>query len=340
MPSVREERPSLPESTFCRRLRPLGRILEDPDHHVWCCSPIWGDDGRVHVFYSRFPNRIPHTPGWLTHSEIAHAVADRPEGPYRVVGVALRGRGAGHWDALTMHNPTIHRVGDRYALFYIASAGTPETPWSDLVASQRIGLSVADSLDGPWPHRPAPLLETGPAGAWDDLLTTNPAFLAHPSGKYWLYYKSMKRRDWETLPNGRRKYGVAVADQLEGPYIKHAGNPVVDVSGRHAAAQLEDAYVWLENGRYRMLARDMGTASPAVGLYFESADGITWSAPEIGYHAAPRYLAEAWNMEPELARFERPQILFTDGRPTHLFAACRGGRSGTSSAVVLAIGPE
>ncbi len=43
-------------SPFCERLRGVGRILELPDYNVWCCSPIYGPDGKVHVFYSRWKN--------------------------------------------------------------------------------------------------------------------------------------------------------------------------------------------------------------------------------------------------------------------------------------------
>ena len=43
-------------STFCKSIRPIGRILEHPDYNVWGCSPIYDDEGRVHVFYSRWKN--------------------------------------------------------------------------------------------------------------------------------------------------------------------------------------------------------------------------------------------------------------------------------------------
>ena len=37
-------------SDFEKGLTPLGRILEHPDYNVWGCSPIYDDEGRVHVF--------------------------------------------------------------------------------------------------------------------------------------------------------------------------------------------------------------------------------------------------------------------------------------------------
>ena len=42
------------ESPFAKRLRPVGRALEMEDYYVWCNSPIQDDDGKVHVFFSRW----------------------------------------------------------------------------------------------------------------------------------------------------------------------------------------------------------------------------------------------------------------------------------------------
>lgn len=68
-------------SDFCRRLQPIGRILETEGWYVWCIAPIYDNEGKVHVFYSRWP-ATRGMGGWLNSSEIAHAVADQPEGPY------------------------------------------------------------------------------------------------------------------------------------------------------------------------------------------------------------------------------------------------------------------
>ena len=56
--------------------------------------------------------------------------------------------------------------------------------------TKRIGYAVANSIWGPWERCEKPLLMPGNTGEWDDYITTNPAFLKHPDGKYWLYYKS------------------------------------------------------------------------------------------------------------------------------------------------------
>src|SRR5262245_45244510 len=78
---------------------------------VWCGSVIKGDDGRYHMFASRWPKDITFHPGWMTNSEIVRAVADRPEGPYVFQQVVLPARGADYWDGRSTHNPSITRHG-------------------------------------------------------------------------------------------------------------------------------------------------------------------------------------------------------------------------------------
>ena len=44
-------------SDFCRSMKPIGRKLEMKDWYVWGTSPIDGPEGKVHVFFSRWPAR-------------------------------------------------------------------------------------------------------------------------------------------------------------------------------------------------------------------------------------------------------------------------------------------
>jgi len=56
-------------------------ITADPNWYTWCPSVIRGDDGKYHMFHSRWARKTTFS-GWLLLSEVAHAVAVRPEGPY------------------------------------------------------------------------------------------------------------------------------------------------------------------------------------------------------------------------------------------------------------------
>jgi hypothetical protein len=321
---------------FSKHLRPVGRALELPGYYVWCSSPIYGPDGRVHIFFSRWL-ASKGMGGWLHGSEIARAVADRPEGPFEVKETVLAPRGPGYWDATTCHNPSIQLVDGHYCLFFMGNSnGKTDT--------KRIGLATAPSLEGPWTRPDQPLLLPGSAGAWDDHCTTNPAFVKHPSGQYWLYYKSWNTAEYEAAKGqairGNRKYGLAVAEHLAGPYVKYAGNPVIDFSGQGQNKQFEDAFVWRQHGKFNLLARDMGVFSQEVGLYLESADGKTWTFPKIAYLPLRDYgvtQAPAPAGLKRYGRLERPQLLLRDGRPEYLFCASQGGAAGTASAYVLRV---
>lgn len=339
-------------SSFAERLQPVGRILEDPDYQVWCCSPIYGNDGRVHVFFSRWKKEYDHL-GWVAACEVAHAVSDHPEGPYEVVDIALKGRGGSAWDSWSIHNPTVYQVGERYVLLYMGSNGSElgvsledmmqmkredYLPYfHKLVSTKRVGMAISDSLNGPWRRvGDTPVVDVERRPAWDDFCTSNPAFVITPEGRYRIYYKSWDKRTASAF-NGNRKYGIAESKQLEGPYMKYEGNPVINFSNIHERMQCEDAYVWHEDNKYRAIMRDMGFFNNEYGLYMESIDGIHWEEPKISYLDAPHYFDEPLPGLEREGRFERPQLLMKDGKPDYLFAAYIGGKYKTSSGVVLKV---
>ncbi|MDR2916965.1 MAG: glycoside hydrolase family protein [Tannerella sp.] len=324
-------------SSFAERLEPVGRILEEDDYYVWCCAPMMDDNDKVHVFYSRWKKQYGMG-GWIGRCEIAHAVADQPEGPYKYVSTVLASR-PGYFDSATCHNPSIYNVDGRYWLFYMGTA-------DGKFGTKRIGYAVADSPWGPWERCDEPLLMPGNSGEWDDYITTNPAFLKHPNGEYWLYYKSCNEYEYLNQRingiSGNRKYGVAFADNITGPYRRYEKNPVVDFSVYGENRQVEDAYIWYEDGIFKMLMRDMGFYDHTVGLYFESKDGLNWGTPQIGWFGAEHYFEQppAPKHLTRYGRFERPQLLMKDGKPAYLFCTTQGGKAETASGFVFRIKTE
>jgi hypothetical protein len=327
------EQPHL--SAFARRLRPIGRALESDGYYVWCNSPIQGPDGRIHVFFSRWTAKKGMS-GWINGSEIARAVAATPEGPFEYAETVLTPRGGTYWDATTCHNPHIGFVDGKYCLLFMGNSNGKTN-------TKRIGMATAPSPEGPWTRPDEPLLLPGPEGAWDDHCTTNPSFIKSPAGKYLLYYKSWNTAEYtaskDPVVRGNRKYGLAVADKLEGPYLRVSADPVIDFSAKGNNSQFEDAFIWYERGKYRLLARDMGVFSHEDGLYMESRNGIRWSSPEIAFRPIRTYLDEP-PAPPHLKRYgrlERPQVLFLDNKPAYLFCASQGGKYMTASAFILKI---
>ncbi|GHE48224.1 glycoside hydrolase family protein [Sphingobacterium griseoflavum] len=316
-------------------LKPIGRSLALKDYYIWCSSPIWGEDGKVHLFYSRW-KKTRGMSGWIHGSEIAHAVADSPYGTFQHQSVVLTPR-EGYWDSTTCHNPLIKKVDDTYYLFYMGNSnGKTDT--------KRIGIATAKHIDGPWERMDEPCLLPGEPGAWDDHCTTNPAFVKGGDGKYWLFYKSWNTAEYQHAKGairGNRKYGLAKADHPAGPYERVSRHPILDFSDSPNNAQLEDAYVWQERGAYHLIARDMGFFNHEFGLLLSSKDGLNWSSPRVAYRAMTAYVKErtpAAHLK-RFGRLERPMLLLdpVTEKPKFLFGATQGGDDDSATTFVFEI---
>ncbi len=289
------------------RLEYVGTAVVEPGYHVWGTSPIVGPDGNVHLFVARWPVSATFN-GWHTHCEIARYLSEKPEGPFRFQEVVLRGTGTSSWDKIAPHNPTVHKVGEKYALLYIANTG------EDFPASQQIGMLISKSLDGPWEKVGKDGLILSPPedpSIWSHhsmVGVNNPALLQHPDGRFFLYYKAMRKGDV-------RRMGVAIAEKLEGPYIFH-NKPLTSNKG-----EIEDGYAFIENEKIYLLTTNN---KRGAGYLWESDDGISFGEPMLGFDRMERYIPENKVKEATNYRgrmFERPQILLQNGIPTHLYLA-------------------
>lgn len=317
-------------------LKPIGRTFSLENYYIWCNCPIWGEDGKVHLFYSRW-RKEKGMGGWLNGSEICRAEAESPYGEFKHKQVILAPRGGEFWDATTCHNPLITKVGNEYYLFYMGNQNGKTN-------TKRIGLATSKNLDGDWVRPESPLLLPGEKGSWDDHCTTNPAFIKGNDGKFWLFYKSWNTEEYENQKGpvrGNRKYGLAKAKHPSGPYEKIKGNPVIDFSSLPNNAQLEDAFIWKQNGKFHIIARDMGFFNHEYGLHLTSRGGFSWSKPEIAYLNMKSYIEEppAPGHLKRFGRLERPMILMDkDGKiPKFLFGATQGGAFETSTSFVFEI---
>ncbi len=293
---------------------------------IWCGSVVKSDDGKYHMFASRWSDQLTFAPHWVTNSEVVHAVSDTPEGPYVFADVALPPRSPEYWDGRMTHNPTIHRHPDgRYILFYTGTTydeplPTPQTPashelaWEKARCNQRVGVAIADSPGGPWQRCDAPLLEPRP-GKWDGWMNTNPSAVVLPDGSVMLYYKAVG------FSKDLLRYGVAKAQKVEGPYERLLDEPIFrfDSTNDH----IEDAFAWHNGQRYEMIFKDMAggiCGEPKAGVHALSDDGITWQLAQSPLAYSRTVTWDDGNTT-EQAFLERPQLLIENGQPTHLFAA-------------------
>jgi len=297
---------------------------------VWGMSVIRDDEGKYHGYASRWPKSMPFTPNWTTNSEIVHCTSDRPEGPYTFSDVVFESR-KGFWDEKMTHNPTIHRLGDMYLLYYIGTTYDFEIPTEAITremqqlarGNQRIGLATSTSPYGPWKRKDEPILEVRP-DEWDAFFTSNPAVCIKADGSVLLMYKSTKDK------NGLLKLGLAGAPSYDGPYERISNEPIFQFKKDHANEHVEDPYMWYNGEYFELIMKDMNggiTGEKGGGIHATSADGINWTIDKNPRSYAKKVLWSDGTFI-EQAAFERPQLLIENGRPTHLFAATGANSEG------------
>lgn len=313
---------------------PINGGFRMEDYHVWCGSAIQGEDGRYHLFASRWRKELGFGHQWLFNSEIVRASSDKPEGPYKFNEVVLNRRERHFFDALNQHNPSIKYWNSTYYLYYFGTTyGGPIPGPGDPISSERalevwnnkrIGLATAPSVFGPWTRGDVPLLEPRRPGHWDCTITSNPSAAILPDGTTYMVYKS-REYAMSTL-----KLGVAKASRPEGPYKRLLDDPILCFS--NPDFHVEDPYLWYSEGEFHMLVKDdykndSGglTGEWGAGIYATSLDCIHWDI-----HAEPKAYGTKILWEDSTisspCNLERPNLLFHNGKPTHLFLATGNGR--------------
>ena len=318
---------------------PIGGGFRMEGYWVWCGSVIRAEDGRYHMFASRWPKCYPMHPGWLIASEIVRAVSDTPEGPYRFAEVVLPARGAEYWDGRATHNPHIFRWNGRYYLYYV---GTTH-PFRELRegeqltledcrtvvarSNKRIGVAAADQITGPWKRMDEPVLKTRPR-FFDSFLVSNPAPCINRDRGVTLVYKARVycKPPYPEFLHGKMEFGVASAPCPEGPYRYESDVPLF----RDPAVQFEDPFIWRDGDGYNMIAKDMNgnvCGEKYGGLFASSPDGIHWEFQKDFLMYSRRVLWDDGAVR-EMGNLERPFLLFEDGKPAYAFFATSDGKDG------------
>jgi hypothetical protein len=307
-----------------------GGFRVDESASIWCGSVIRGEDGRYHMFASRIPRGEKR---WTLDSEVVRASADTPIGPYQFEEMVLPRRGPQYWDGMMTHNPTIHKCGGTYLLYYTGSTHDPaERDFVKAWRAKRIGLATAKSVFGPWTRRAEPILAPRP-DRWDSGITSNPAPCVHPDGSVILVYKSTStgfrpdQGEWDT----DMRLGVAGAAHYEGPYHRLSDEPILKdypiEAGREKKFDLEDAFIWYGSDGYHMLVKCFFAGQELIGefeggLHAVSPDGVHWclANPMKGYSRTV-----VWDDGQVITheKLERVQALIENDVMTHLIFASR-----------------
>jgi hypothetical protein len=316
-------------------LPPENRFGEE-GFFVWCGAPVKGPDNKYHLFYSRWPVKRGFAPGWALASEIAYAVSERPQGPYKPVNVSLPPRGVNpktgkkYWDADVTHNANALYHKGRYYIFYMGNNGDGKN-YPLHRNNQRIGVAYAEKPEGPWTRPDEPSVDVSPdKAAFDSLMTSNPAGAIRPDGGALIVYKAVNIVDGKPM-GGQVRYGVAFADKPEGPYVKQKGNVFEsDKGGKHSMVA-EDPFIWYSKKYgdcYYALTRDV------VGLFTGESGGIALFTSQDGLNWVPAKHPKVLGNTFQLAdgtqsdtKIERPALLIEEDEPTYLFGAADGYRT-------------
>jgi hypothetical protein len=332
-------------------------IFKQDGYYVWCSSVIKGEDGKYHMFYSRWPHgkRAPDNDsmnyifdgfrGWNKYSEIAYAVADKIGGPYHFVKTILKGDGdARKWDRFTMHNPLIRKFGSYYYLYYISNTydstlqfNNPSFSkdwihWLQYNATQKIGVikfkSFSELLQGKFEKPMGPLMCPDNVHTFE--VTTNPSVTQGPDGKYYMMFKSRK-------PNvGNMTFWMAVSEKPDGPFKLSS-----EVSSS-AEMACEDPCIWYDKKRNQFYAAakyysNSRILAPQFGalVLLTSQDGLKWKAANHSLISL-RELHFKNGEKTTLAHLERPFVVTdNNGQPLALFAAASIDEPGKESGATV-----
>jgi len=203
-------------------------------------------DGLYFNFYSGYDGRVWRT-GLATSAD---GIAWRKRGPVLAPDPAT-------WEgeSIAANGSALVVNGD---FWYWYQAGRPP----------RIGLAV--SHDGlRWSKHPAPVLEPGPRGAWDERAVADP-YVVRFGTQFYLFYLGEDRA---------RRQRLGVASSQDGRrWFKLRSNPILELGPEGAFDEngLGEPAVWASHGWYWMLytGRDR-RENRRLGLA-RSRDGVLW----------------------------------------------------------------
>lgn len=323
-------------------------IFMDEHYYNWCPSVIQGEDGKYHMFYSRWKHgkrnvsidSMEHIfdgfQGWLKYSEIAYAVSDHLNGPYKYVSTVIKGDGdEKRWDQFTMHNPQIKKFGEYYYLYYISNSYDPNFKidqeisndwgeWLKYNCTQKIGVLKAKSLSELIQGNFEP---TEPLMQPDNKLTyevaNNPSVTQGPDKKYYMIFKSRK-------PNvGNMTMWLAKSDHPD------KGFQIISDVFTEADLACEDPFLWYDSSRATFYAvvkyfSHSKVLVPQFGALalIKSKDAMHWEPAEQPLISL-REIRLKGKEKIMLEHLERPFIVFdTSGNPISLVSAATIGKPG------------
>lgn len=270
--------------------RDIRNGLEDPELKNWCYwdgKIVKDDDGRYHVYGSRWNQSFSHTEGWHVDSKGVHAVSDNVMGPYEDKGLIWP-----DWRNGMGHNVIGLRTHDgRYA------AVTSEITDGEVF--------ISDSPDGPFELLGK--IEVDDNGFDPDLARyarngrmANVKILLRPDGRYMLI--------------GRSTATMVSDDGILGPY-KIMSDRVYKPFPDLPQTKNEDPTIWFSGGVYHIVYNHWPSK---VSYHFTSLDGLTdWTYRGIAFHKEAMVFRYTDGTVNDWTMVERPTAYVEEGHVTH-----------------------
>jgi hypothetical protein len=261
------------------RRDPSAVILVGQTYYVWYTK----GEGKTYGFGTGDPSKKVF-PWDLT--EVWYATS-KDGWEWKEEGPAV-GRGPeGAYDDRAVFTPEVLAHDGKYYLVY----QVVKAPYANRVKNN-VGMAIADSPDGPWKKLEAPILKPADNGEWlgdednrfkvkkqgdfDSHKVHDPTLMYYKN-KFYLYYKGERMGERITFGGREIKWGVAIADKPEGPYVKSEYNPITN-SGHEIC-------VWPYKGG---IAAMLTTDGPEKNTIQFAEDGINFeikSHIKLGPHA-------------------------------------------------------
>ena len=152
--------------------------------------------------------------------------------------------------------------------------------WYETGAKDRLRISLARSADArAWRAEPAPVLDVGPVGAWDERAVADP-YVIRIEPYFYMYYLGQDRAVRQRIGVARSSDGVH--------WEKLRANPVVEMDEEEAG--IGEPAVWQSHGFYWMLYTVRDFAENRYLRLARSMDGVHWTKLAVQYRGT-----QAWN---------------------------------------------
>jgi hypothetical protein len=292
--------PSTPVFEFLPAAPLAAQAYNNASLNTWGGTVLMTRDSKYHLFMSAMGKRGSLNQ-WETVSEVAHAVASTPTGPFRLVQSAVL--------PIFHHNPAIVQAKDGTFLLYSIGQtknGTHSVQDSSSAVFQ-IELHVASNINGPW--RNLGVVING----------SNPSPFVKKDGSIVVAFKG--------IPNGMR---MATATHWSGPYrrLRINGSEILLNASSAGLKGIEDYDIWFDEKRSRW--------NCVLHQYIDNGASKTKLAPGRFVFSKSASLTSEWSFGPVAYNFsialsdgsifepthrERPKLLFdaTTNEPSILF---------------------